>query len=248
VGFPGIVDSRANEILSTLGKFDDMSAEEMRIWCERELLLPLRIENDAKLALLGEYAAGVAKGFHDVVMVTLGTGIGVGTMLNGSLLKSAIGQAGSIAGHLPVRVGGRKCACGGIGCAEAEASTSVLPEICPGWPGFERSALAQEPILDFATLFRLKDAGDRVAAEIIAHCIEVWATLSVSLIHAYGPELLLFGGGVMKRGEEILSPIRAYVAEYAWKTSRGVARIEASSLGMDAALLGAEILFSEGLA
>jgi glucokinase len=246
VGFPGVVDYRKGEILSTLGKFDDMTAAQMKVWCRQEFELPFRIENDAKLALLGEHFAGAAKGFADVVMVTLGTGIGGAVMLDNHLLWSEMGQGGSLGGHLTVRMGGRRCVCGAVGCAEAEASTSVLPAIASAWPGFERSLLAQETPLDFAAVFRSKDAGDPVGREVLDHCIAVWSALAVTLIHAYGPQLVLFGGGVMKRGKEILQPVRAYVEEHGWKTSRGLTRIEAAVLGTQAALVGAEALFGRG--
>ncbi len=246
IGFPAIVDSRSGEILSTLGdKFADLTAADLRAWSNSEFGLPVRIENDAKLALLGERFAGAAKGFEDVVMVTLGTGIGVAVMLQNRLLHSHMGQAGTLGGHLVVRFNGRPCVCGAIGCAEAEASTSVLPALCREWPGFAASSLAQEPELNFATLFHARDAGDQVAGEVIAHCIAVWSALTVSLVHAYGPQLILFGGGISKRDDEILRPLRTYVEQHSWKTIRGTARIEAASLGADAAFVGAEAIFLE---
>ncbi len=246
IGFPAIVDSRSGEILSTLGvKFADITGVELQAWSSSEFGLPLRIENDAKLALLGERFAGAAKGFEDVVMVTLGTGIGVAVMLQNRLLHSYMGQAGTTGGHIGVRFNGRPCVCGAIGCAEAEASTSVLPDLCREWPRFAESSLSQEPQLNFATLFKARDAGDPFAKELIDHCIAIWAALTVSLIHAYGPQVILFGGGITQRGEDILRPIRAYVAQHSWKTSRGIARIEAAALGVDAALIGAEALFQE---
>ncbi len=249
IGFPALVDSESCELLSTLGnKFADLTAADLQAWCHDEFELPVRIENDAKLALLGERFAGAARGFDDVVMVTLGTGIGVAVMLQDRLLYSRMGQAGNLGGHLTVRFNGRPCVCGARGCAEAEASTSALPAICRDWPGFRKSALTQEPELNFATLFRWRDAGDQVAGELIDHCIAVWSALTVSFVHAYGPELILFGGGVMRRGEDILRPLRAYVEQHAWKTSRGTTRIEAASLGADAALVGAEALFLQELA
>jgi glucokinase len=246
IGYPGVVDSRSGEILSTLGgKLDDAGVDELRAWSESIFQLPVKIENDARLALLGEHSAGAARGFEDVVMVTLGTGIGVAAMLGNGLLHSRLGQAGSISGHLPVQLNGRHCACGGIGCAEAEASTSVLPAIAAEWPGYSASLLSRGLPLDFATLFRVRQAGDRVAAEILGHCIAVWSALAVALINAYGPELLLFGGGVMQGGEEILEPIRAWVAQHSWKTNRGLTQIRRVGLGGDAALIGAEVLFRE---
>jgi glucokinase len=248
VGFPAIVDSNTGEILSTLGnKFADSTGADLQAWAAQEFGLPLRIENDAKLALLGERFAGAARGFEDVVMVTLGTGIGAAVMLQNRLLHSHIGQAGAIGGHLTVRFDGRPCVCGAKGCAEAEASTSILPVLCRDWPGFSHSTLAGESQLNFATLFRLRDAGDSLAEQIVDHCIAIWSALTVSLIHAYGPQLILFGGGVAQRGEHILKPLRAYVQRHTWKTSRGEATIQNAILGANAALIGAEALFLEEL-
>ncbi len=244
IGFPAIVDSQRGEILSSFGKFADMSGWEVGEWSERELGIPAKLENDAKLALLGEHFAGAGTQYEDVVMVTLGTGIGVAAMLQNRLTQSRMGQAGSLGGHLAVPFGGRKCACGAVGCAEAEASTAVLAALCRDWPGFAKSLLATEAQLNFATLFRCKDAGDLVASEILQHCIHVWSALTVTLIHAYGPQVILFGGGVMNRSGEILPEIRAYVEKHSWKSSRGTAAIEVASLGDSAALIGAEALFS----
>jgi glucokinase len=245
IGLPVILESRTGEILSTLNKFCDLPEIDLAAWSEQELGLPIRFENDARLALLGEQFAGAAVGAEDVVMITLGTGIGGAAMLQGRLLHSRYGQAGCLGGHLPVNFRGRKCKCGAIGCAEAEASTWALEEICRGWPGFRDSSLRNDDTFNFDTLFRAKDVGDTVAREVLQHCLEVWSALTVSLIHAYGPELILFGGAVMRRGEEVLEPIRRFVATHIWKTTRGLPRIEAATLGSNAALFGAEALFQE---
>lgn len=248
VGFPAIVDSRSGEVLSTLGsKFADVTGIQLRKWAMTEFGLPLRIENDARLALLGERSAGAARGFDDVVMVTLGTGIGVAVMLERRLLHSYLGQAGAIGGHMIVRFDGRQCVCGARGCAEAEASTSVLPVLCQGWPEFSGSSLAQEQRLNFETVFQALDAGDVVAAEVIEHCVAIWSALTVTLVHAYGPQLILFGGGVAQRGERLLRPLRDAVHRQSWKTSRGETMIENSMLGADAAFIGAEALMREEL-
>ena len=243
VGLPVTLNAKTGEILSTLDKFVDIRQVNLLAWGEQELGLPVRLENDARMALLGEQYAGAAIGAQDVVMVTLGTGIGGAAMLQGHLLYSEYGQAGCVGGHLTVNFRGRRCKCGAIGCAEAEASTSVLKQICREWPGFDKSALAAEADLNFQALFRAKDAGDAVAREILQHCLAVWSALTVSLIHAYGPELVLFGGAVMQRGEEIIVPIREWVSAHFWRTVRGVPRIQAATLGRNAALLGAEALF-----
>ena len=229
LGYCGVVDGERNQILSVLDKYTDAVEFDWEGWAEREFALPLRMENDARLALLGEVWAGAGAGAEDVVLVTLGTGIGGAAMLGGRLLQSKAGQAGALGGHLPVNFKGRRCACGAVGCAEAEASTSVLPELCRAHPQIATSLLAREPRLDFETLFRIADAQDRVARDLLTHCIDVWSSLAVGLIHAYGPELVLFGGGVMQRGECILPSIRSYVAKHMWSTRSGVPRAWAAT-------------------
>jgi glucokinase len=165
-------------------------------------------------------------------------------MMSGKLLRGRHNQAGCLGGHLAVNPHGRLCTCGAIGCAESEASSWALPAICTGWPGFPASRLADEEVLDFAALFRLADAGDDVAAEIKRHCIDVWAALAVSLVHAYDPELIVIGGGVMRSGDQIPSAIRQRVQQTAW-TPWGKVQVEAAQCGENAALLGAIPLLSE---
>jgi glucokinase len=240
LAFPGIVDDDRGCVLATAAeKFADAVDCDLPAWSERAFGLPLRVENDARLALLGEWAHGAAKGLDDVVMVTLGTGIGGAAMIGGGLLASRHRQAGTISGHLPVTLNGRRCLCGGHGCAEAEASTWALPEICAEQPGFATSPLATESEIDFRTLFDHYDAGDSVAAAALDHCCRVWGTLAVTLIHAYDPELLVIGGAVMSRGgDDILPRIRALVEGRAWTPGRKV-RIARAALAADAPLYGA---------
>jgi glucokinase len=242
IAFCGIVDSVNSRVVATpQGKFDDACELDLAGWSRDALGLSLRLENDAGQALLGEHWRGAARGFQDAVLVTLGTGIGSGAMVDGRLLASRHHQAGVIGGHIPVAVDGRMCTCGGSGCAEAEASTWALPSICADWVGFSESSLAQEERIDYATLFRHYDAGDAVAAAVLERSCDVWATLAVALIHAYDPEVLLFGGGVMQRREDLLPRIRARVNERTWTPGRTVP-IEPAALADDAPLYGAILL------
>jgi glucokinase len=239
LGFCGIVDDDRGCVLATLDeKFEDALDCDLPAWSERTFGLPLRIENDARLALLGEWWCGAARGFDDVVMVTLGTGIGGAAMTGGRLLVSSHRQAGAIGGHLPVTMTGRVCLCGGHGCAEAEASTWALPEICAEQPGFATSSLAAESEIDFRTLFEHYDGGDGVAAAVLDHCCRVWGTLAVTLVHAYDPELLVFGGAVMSRADDILPRVQALVDRRAWTPGRTV-RIAGAALADEASLYGA---------
>jgi glucokinase len=189
------------------------------------------------MVLLGERNCGAARGFDDVVILTLGTGVGAAAMMGGHLLRGKHFQAG-LGGHFPVRFDGGPCICGGAGCVESEASTWALPAICQAWPGFPRSALAKEPILDFEALFRCSGAGDIVACAVRDRCLSVWAAGCVGLIHAYDPEVLVLGGAVMKSSDQILPILEKNVHCRAWSWW-GKTKVSRSELGVEASLLGA---------
>jgi len=244
VGFPGIIDNRTGHILSTLKKYEDAKELDLDAWSREALALPLRMENDARMALLGEQFAGSAQGINDVVMMTLGTGIGGAAMIQGRLLRGAHAQAACLGGHLPVDFRGRPCTCGNIGCAEAEASGWALPAIIREHPAFAASSLAGEPELNFRVLFDAADRGDPVALDVRQHCLEVWAANAVALIHAYDPEVVIIGGGVMRRADVIVPFVQDHVNRHAW-AAWGKPVVRAAELGERAALLGAVPLLIE---
>ncbi|MGA2811861.1 MAG: ROK family protein [Candidatus Acidiferrum sp.] len=244
VGFPGLVDSRAGRVVSTNKKFDDATEVDFGAWGQQSLGLALRIENDARLALLGEWYAGAARGFDDVVMMTLGTGIGGAAMIEGKLLRGKHSQAGCLGGHIPVLFNGRPCTCGGIGCAEAEASGWSLPGIARDFPGISESSLSSYQHVGFRQLFEEAQRGDKAALAIRERCLNVWAADAVALVHAYDPEIIVIGGGVMKSANVIIPYVEAHVQKYAW-TPWGKVRVRPAELSNNAALVGAIPLLSE---
>jgi glucokinase len=238
LGICAIADG-TRSVLAANGKYADAVGFDFAGWSESSFGLPCRVENDTRLALLGEHYAGAARGYDDAALVTLGTGIGGAVMLGGRLLQSVGHRAGGLAGHLGVKWDGRTCSCGNRGCAEAEASTSVLDAICREMKGFAESILeTSERPIDFQSLFDAVDAGDAFAQEVLNRCIEVWSALAVTLIHAYDPQIIVFGGGVLQRHEAILPRIREHVCRYAW-VERDSVKIVPAQLGSSAALLGA---------
>jgi len=236
--FCGLVDHASAKVISTNAKYDDAPELDLRGWCEKSLGMPFGIENDARMALLGESYAGAARGFEDIVMVTLGTGIGGATMIGGRLLRGKHSQAGCLGGHLPVLFTGRRCTCGAIGCAEAEAAGWSLPEVCRGTPGFGSSPLSKENAVTFERLFQHADVGDPVAIEVRQRCLAVWGAATIALIHAYDPEIAVFGGGVMNRASLIIPYLQDYANQHAW-TPWGKVSVRSAQLGNNAALLGA---------
>jgi len=246
IGFPGIVDVYRGRILSTLKKYEDAIHLNLERWAIEQFGLRLRIENDARMALLGEQYVGAAQGTQDVVMITLGTGIGGAAMIQGKLVRGAHSQAACLGGHLPVNYQGRRCVCGNIGCAEAEASGWSLPQIVRETRGFDASSLASVAELNFETLFAAAKSEDAVAREVQRHCLNIWAANAVAMVHAYDPEVVVFGGGVMRDADVVLPFVRGYVEKHAW-TGWGKPRVCAAFLGGNAALSGAIPLLLEDL-
>ena len=244
VGFAGVVDSRIGKVVATNAKYEDAKQMDIPGWSLRTLGLPLRIENDARMALLGEFYGGAAKGFTEVVMMTLGTGIGGVAMIEGKLLRGKHAQAGCLGGHIPVLFNGRNCNCGSIGCAEAEAGGWSLPLVVKDWPGAAQSALSQYQDVGFKELFEEAARGDNVARAVRDRCLNIWAADAVALVHAYDPEIVIIGGGVMKSADIIIPYVESYVQKYAW-TPWGKVQVRAAALGNSAALIGAVPLLQE---
>jgi len=159
VAFPSLVDNTTGRILAQYGKYGDAMAFDLRAWAHTEFNLPLAIENDARMALIGEWRAGAGRGCDNLVMITLGTGLGTCAIIEGRVLRGKHGQAGVLGGHMTLRYGGRRCSCGNIGCAEAEASTAFLRQLAENSATWERSTLRQVDTLDYAQVFRHAAAG-----------------------------------------------------------------------------------------
>ncbi len=242
-GSCGICDSRLTRVLSSPEKWDDAPSIDFAGWAKDAFGLTLRLENDARMALLGEWYAGAARGFNDVVMITLGTGIGGAAMVGGQLLRGKHAQAGNLGGHIPVLFNGHKCTCGSVGCAEAEAAGWSLPIILREWPGFRESKLANGS-LNFERLFHWAEQGDLVAREVRERCLHVWAADAVGLVHSFDPEIVVIGGGVMQSAHIIQPYVQKYVSDHAW-TPWGKVEVRAAQLGNDAGLLGAVPLLTE---
>jgi len=245
MGFSSLVDPKTGRVLAEYGKFADAMSLDLRAWAQRELGLPLAIENDARLALIGEWRAGAGRGVDNLVMMTLGTGLGTSAIIEGRVLRGQHGQAGVLGGHLTVRYNsGRVCSCGNVGCAEAEASTAFLCDVAVSLPEWDRSSLRRLATLNYAAVFKHASQNDPCAVKLRDHSLLVWSTLAVNLIHAYDPERVILGGGIMASAEVILPAIRQHIARHA-HTPWGKVQVVASQLGDTAALVAGEWLVTE---
>jgi glucokinase len=243
---PSLIDFKHARVASTNDKYPDAASLDLHGWCQSQFGLTLALENDARAALHGEHYCGAGEEYSDILLLTLGTGIGSAMMVGGAPYRTRHVQGGNLGGHIPVALQGRRCTCGAIGCMEAEASSWSLPAIASEWPGLHASSLSETSSIDFKELFRHADIGDAVAQQIVDHCIHVWSVGIVGLVHAYGPERIIVGGGIMSQAERILPRIAAYVKQYAWTPSGSISIVPAK-LGNYAALHGALPILREYL-
>ena len=244
--FAGLVDSVANRILSTNQKYDDGPETDLVGWARETWTWPLFALNDARMALLGEWQHGAGKGCTDLVMITLGTGIGSAVLVGGELLIGKHFQAGNLGGHAVVNHKGTVCTCGNVGCVEAEASTWRLPSLLKEHSEFNDSEIKKEEVLDFRALFNHAGNNDKVATEVLEHCLSAWAAGIINMIHAFDPEVIVLSGGIMKSSAVILPALQEKVNRLAW-TPWGKAKLVEAKHPDSAALYGADYLVKKSL-
>jgi len=195
--------------------------------------LPATLLNDASAACFGEFWAGAGRGVSDIVLFTLGTGLGGGVVSGGSLVLGHFGQAGEL-GHMIVQHGGRLCGCGQRGCLEAYASESHLRR-----RAIEEGVFAGERGEGVPALLDAVRRGNAAAATIWCECCEALAATCVTLQHVLNPELVLLGGGVSAAGDKLLGPVREAFTRMTWKLADDAPSIKLAALGNDAGAIGA---------
>ena len=246
LAFPGIVNPLSKKIISTNKKYDDGPELNLEEWAAQKWNTALYIENDARMTVVGEWIFGAGRRSNDIVAVTIGTGIGSSAIIEGRLLRGKHFQAGCLGGHFTVQYNGNTCTCGNIGCMEAQASTWNISQMIKKDPDFSKSCLASEVKLDFYAVFKASQENDELATRIKSECMNIWAAGIINLIHAYDPEIVVLGGGILNSKEEIIPYMQERVAKYAW-CPWGKVQIKASELMDDAAILGINYCFSHSL-
>ncbi len=244
ISIPGIVDSKNMKLLSVNKKFSDAVNIDFPAWAMQKWGLPLIIENDARCALVGEWQYGAGKNCDNLVMVTLGTGVGGSTIIEGKLLRGSHFLAGCLAGHSTINYHGETCNCGNVGCVESEASSWRLPEMARKHLLFPSSNLSGCETIDYKQVFQLAGEGDLLAIELTRHSLDAWSAGVINLIHAYDPELVIIGGGIMKSSQAILPVIQEYVERHAW-TPWGKVKVVCAQNPDWAALQGLDFLWNE---
>lgn len=217
-------------------------------YIEGKLPLPVKIENDANCAALGEARAGAAKDVDNVVMLTLGTGVGGGIILNGEIFAGA-DSMGAELGHTKLVYDGELCTCGQKGCLEAYCSSTALIRDA----GRALQSGAATLIRDYCCgdvqsinakmVFDARNAGDAVASGLIDSYIRHLAAGISSFITIFRPELIVLGGGVANAGDALFVPLREHLATCTFGAAEiGIPDVVPAKLGNDAGLIGAAFL------
>ena len=242
MAFPGIVDFRNRRAASTNSKYDDAPSIDVEGWVKDRYGVPFVMDNDARMALLGEWTYGAGRGSSNMVMMTIGTGIGTGAVVDGRPLYGRSWCAGALGGHMIVDYRGRRCTCGNVGCTEAHSASFFLPQIIRENASLSEDFRKDESNFTYKVLFGKYRQADNDAQVVLRECMDVWAGAIVNYIHAYDPEIVVIGGGIMNSADVILPYLQEKVDALAWCPA-GKVRLMASQLGDDAALLSVEYYF-----
>ncbi len=214
VGCKGVIDTATSRVNSLPGDLH---------FLEGKLLadvigagdVPLYADNDARTALIAEVLWGSACGKRNVVLLTLGTGVGGAVLVDGVILRGASGAAGHL-GHMTLDLHGGLCICGNYGCVETRFSSRAieseylahLHRAAPATLSFDSAG--QPPSTE--AIFRAAAQGDESASYVLARALEYLTAAVVSYLHVFDPEVLILGGNIAEAGSQLLAPIRDRVA------------------------------------
>lgn len=234
-GVPSRIDQRAGIAIGSVNiPLVDVPLRDMM---RERLGLPVEIENDANAAAIAEWKIGAGRGASDMIMLTLGTGVGGGLILGGRPYRGSIG-AGAELGHIVIVHDGVLCSCGGRGHLESYVSGT----------GAERVAKeAFGPAVDAHRLVRLAREGDPKAVELLTEIGRKLGSGLGSLVNTFDPELVVIGGGFAEAGDLILEPAHEVLQREALKPMRDSVRIVRAELGTSAGLVGAGLAAFEAL-
>jgi glucokinase len=248
-GIPSLLDFAAGVSISSVHlPLDDLPFRDLM--AER-LGLPVYLDNDANLAALAEQRVGAGRGASNVVLITLGTGIGSGIVIDGRLFRGATG-AGAEIGHMTIDQHGPPCqgTCPGRGCLEVMASGTAIgregtdagrrdPESALGRAVAQRGSVTGEEVKDLAL------SGDEAARSVMAAIGRSLGAGLASVVNIFEPEVIVIGGGASAAGDLLLDPAREVVAQRALRPSRDTVRIVPAALGEEAGMVGAGLFALE---
>lgn len=251
IGVPGLLN--INEGISMFSpNFSDWENVPIVRWFDERLNVPIFIDNDVRVNLYGEWYFGAGKGSKNVVLLTLGTGLGSGIVMDGHVLYGVTGSAGEI-GHMNMYRDGRPCKCGSSGCLGRYVSAlgmlatlrrkieSGHNSIISEWANGNLSEITARMVS------QAYDLGDKVAIETLHETGEILGFGLVNVINLYNPEIIIIGGGMSAAGERLLKMTRKTINSHALKIPNEKCTVTTALLGDTAGMVGAAIYAKQKL-
>ncbi len=242
IGSPGPLSHRRGVVIKP-GNIPCLRDVPMRDMIAERTGLQTTLENDANAAAWGEFWAGAGKDVNDLVMFTLGTGVGGGIITEGKLLRGYF-ENGAELGHVYVQPGGRACSCGQKGCLEAYSSAYNLARWTEELIAEGRKSSLQQKVNDGQMLMaedivQAAQDGDELAGYVWDRVCYYLAVASVTMQHLTNPQRIVMAGGLIAAGDFLLDPIRKYFSELTWQLFDDAPEIAFATLGNDAGFIGA---------
>lgn len=246
LGIPGCIDVDRGIVCSSANlKWENLAIADM---FKNAFPYPIRITNDANAAALGEAKFGGGKNYNSSIMVTLGTGIGGGVVIDGKLFEGNEGK-GTELGHMVIDVNGRTCGCGRKGCLEAYASATGLIRSTKSAMDAHPSSLMHKIAkelggIDGRVAFRACQAGDPAGIEVIDKYIYYLSEGLLNFCNIFRPNVIILSGGIANVGQYLIDRVNTYLEEhdYGYKNAPAVP-VVLGELGYDSGIIGAASLW-----
>ena len=236
VSATGQIDTHTGTVVGTCGSLPNYIGSPIKAELEAKFGLPVTVANDANCMTLGEVWVGGAKGYTDVIGVTLGTGVGGGILTGGRLLEGARGLGGELGHYRTHALDGVLCTCGASGCWERYAATTAL---------VRAAQPRNHKWRDGRAIFESAHAGDPIILTLLEDWTDEIAQGLAGLVHIFNPQLILIGGGVSAQQALLIDPLAAQVRKSIMPAFAEGLEVRAAALQNDAGLVGAVYYFKQ---
>ena len=246
IGVPCIYDKKTGDVC--YGNNLNFHNVNLKKYFKEKYNIDLNISNDAMVAVMGEHRYGNAKGYDNAVLITIGTGVGCGIILNNKIINSNSSAVGELS-HTVISVGGRKCSCGKRGCVEAYCSMTALYKDMSRQMKRNKDSLLWKKIdldkIDGKELFSCYGI-DAVATKVIDNFVKYLGIAIVNVANLLRPDIILLGGAVSAQGDKIIKPLQNYLNDNLFaKEYTSKIQIKASKFFNDAGIIGASVIARE---
>jgi len=252
VGCPGVVDVKGGLVVIA-PNFPGWRDAPVRAALRQRLNgLPVVLENDANVTAYAEYRLGGGRGLSSLVLITLGTGIGSGIIIDGKMHRGATDSAGEL-GHVTVQAGGRPCGCGRRGCLETYCSaTGTVARFREALGAGRLSVLSARALeareITARDIFEAAANGDALAWEIVDETARYLAIGCDIIVNLIDPDTIVFSGGMTAAGDLLMNPVEKYARELFFPRPKGRTRLVITQLGGDAGIIGAALCARDSFA